>query len=437
MKSGIKIFRAKNIITMHPENPSAEAVAVLDGRILATGEAAGLAYHLNQSGFGPYEIDDRFQSKVLMPGIVDPHTHVEIQAFIYSGNFVSRIPWPDPNGGFFTVYPTKQDVIGRLKALDQALPPGELLYGVAYDDNKAGPFHISELNAVSDTRPVLVSNLVFHRFWCNSFLLKKAGINRDHLPAGVKVGSDGEPDGTLIEAHGLLAVAPWMLGFFDGLKEKISHILPLFYAAGNTTVCDAALGSAFGCQIVLDAVNEAQSLCCRPDIRHRMDHCHSITEAQLRKAKALGVNVQFFTPQLYYYGDTHTRLLGPDRARHLTPVGTAKRIGVSWGFHNDPPGTPQLPWVGAYAIVNRLTCETKTLLGPEHRVTIGEALRAMTIEAAFQMHMDHEIGSIEAGKKADFCVLEKDPLKMAPEEIKDMPVWGIVFGGVPMKAGKR
>jgi predicted amidohydrolase YtcJ len=189
-----------------------------------------------------------------------------------------------------------------------------------------------------------------------------------------------------------------------------------------------------GCQIVLDAVKEAQSICNRPDIRHRMDHCYTITEAQLKQAKALGVTVQFFTPQLYYYGESHMELLGPNRSHHLTPIGTARRIGVSWGFHNDPPGSPQLPWVGAHSVINRLTCETNTLLGPEHRVSIQEALKAMTIEAAFQMHMDHEIGSIEVGKKADFCVLEKDPFKMDPLDIKDMPVWGTVYGGVPQKA---
>jgi len=53
----------------------------------------------------------------------------------------------------------------------------------------------------------------------------------------------------------------------------------------------------------------------------------------------------------------------------------------------------------------------------------------MTIEAAYQLHLNHEIGSIEFAKKADFCVLENDPLEIDPMELKDIPVWGTVFGG--------
>jgi predicted amidohydrolase YtcJ len=73
--------------------------------------------------------------------------------------------------------------------------------------------------------------------------------------------------------------------------------------------------------------------------------------------------------------------------------------------------------------------ESGTVLGPEQRVSVFDALRAMTIEAAYQLHLNQEIGSIEFGKRADFCVLEADPLTIDPKELKDLPVWGTVFGG--------
>jgi predicted amidohydrolase YtcJ len=204
------------------------------------------------------------------------------------------------------------------------------------------------------------------------------------------------------------------------------------HAAGLSTITHA--NSRPGCQIVLDAVEEAQTTKYRPDMRHRIDHAYNITPAQLRRARALGVAVQFFTPQIYYYRDSHLEIQGMDRARHMTPTGTAKRLGVSWGFHNDPPGTPQLPWIGAWSTVHRMTMDTGSVLGPEHCVTVGDALKAMTIEAAYQLHLDHMIGSIEFGKKADFCVLEADPLEIDAMELKDMPVWGTVFGGTPYPA---
>lgn len=547
MTAKTTIFPAKKIITMYPEQPAASAVAVKDGRILAVGELDDVIFWVKNSAFSPYEVDSTFENKILMPGLVDAHTHVELQALIYSGHFVSQIPWPRPEGGFFPVYPTKADVLNRLKELDRELPSGEVLYAAAYDENKTGAFlHIDELDDVSTDRPILISNLVFHRFWVNSFLLKKAGVDPNNPPPSVETDPHGKPNGTLIEGRGLLCVLPALPDLVNITAERIKSILPLFTAGGNTTVTEAALGAlglqsalttfrdllskpevkirvinlpwardgiveagsldnfidqvkkaggeAFdrfrigpvklytdgsiisrtspigwpgywdgspeghmqghpeeitnqiirlhaaglstithansrpGCQVVLDAIREAQCRNYRPDMRHRIDHAYNITEAQLKVAKELGVTVQFFSTQIYYYGDAHLKLQGPNRAHHITPTGTAKRLGVSWGFHNDPPGTPQLPWIAAWATVQRMT-EGGTILGPEHRVSVEDALRAMTIEAAYQLHLDHEIGSIEFGKKADFCVLEADPLEIDPMELKDIPVWGTVFGG--------
>ena len=543
-----KIYQAKRIITMHPEQPFAGALAVKDGRILAVGELDDIIYWIKQSPFTPYEVDTTFRDKVLMPGLVDPHTHVEVQAFMYSGHFVAQIPWPRPEGGFYPIYPTKADVLNRLKELDRLLPPGELLFAVAYDENKAGGFlNIHELDAISTTRPILVTNVVLHRSWANRFLLQKAGIGDDHPSPNILKGPDGTLNGTLIESAGLACVLPAVPDLMNISREKISSILPLFYAGGHTTVCDAMLGSmgvsrsidtlqglladpdvrlrivglpwwimgiaeagslekfidmynriqtgstdkfrigavklfidgsiisrttplgwpgywdgspeghmaqkpdqmkdlisrfheagiqtvthvntAEAFQAILDGVKEGQSRSYRPDLRHRGEHCYTITEAQLRQAKNLGVAVSFFSTQIYYYGDAHLRLQGPDRVRHITPIGTARRLGVPWTFHNDPPGTPQLPWVAAWTAIHRKTMDSKTILGPEHRITVEEALRAMTIEAAYQLHLDHEIGSIAFGKKADFCVLEADPLQVDPMELKDIPVWGTVFGG--------
>ena len=549
------IFPAQRIITMYPEQPYATAVAVKDGRILAVGEPDEVIDSLKNSPFGPYEIDTTFQDKVLIPGLVDAHTHLEVQALIYSGHFVAQIPWPRPEGGFYPIYPTKEDVLNRLKELDAELPPGELLYAVAYDENKIGAFlNIDELDGVSTTRPILVSNLVFHRFWANSFLLESAGIDPQNPPDGIETDNNGRLTGTLLEATGLSHLLHKIPDLVNIAPEKVRRILPLFTAGGNTTVTDAAFGllglenswsvftellsdpdtglrviglpwapfgvpaaggfenfiqqvektgrksseklrigpiklytdgsiisrtspigwpgywdgttepkmahapetvtdlliqchergystvthanSGLGCQVVLDAVAEAQSRCYRPDMRHRIDHCYGITEAQLHKAKALGVAIQFFSTQIYYYGESHLALQGLSRAHHITPIGTAKRLGVSWGFHNDPPGTPQLPWVGAWTVVQRQTRETNTVLGPGHKVSVEDALRAMTIEAAYQLHLDHEIGSIVFGKKADFCVLEADPLMIDPLELKDIPVWGTVFGGLPQPSKK-
>jgi predicted amidohydrolase YtcJ len=74
------------------------------------------------------------------------------------------------------------------------------------------------------------------------------------------------------------------------------------------------------------------------------------------------------------------------------------------------------------------------VLGEQERVSVEQALRAVTIEAAYQLHLDHEIGTIEAGKRADFAVLEQDPLEVDPMSLRDVPVWGTVLSGVVHEA---
>ena len=81
-----------------------------------------------------------------------------------------------------------------------------------------------------------------------------------------------------------------------------------------------------------------------------------------------------------------------------------------------------------WCAVNRVTPKGR-VLGEAEKISPREALRAATIGAAYQLHLDHEIGSIEAGKRADFAVLEEDPLEVEPIRIRDIGVWGTVLGG--------
>ncbi len=246
------VYPARKIITMNPEDPAASAVAVRQGRILGVGRAEDLVGWIKRSPFTPVRVDPTFTGKILIPGLVDAHTHLEVQALIYSGHFVAQIPWPRPEGGFFPVYPRKEDVLARLAELDHILPPGELLYAAAYDENKTGAFlHVTDLDRISTRRSILVSNLVFHRFWANSHLLHKAGIGPGKIPQGVECDADGRPNGTLLEARGLLPLLPVIPDLAAITAAKVRRILPLFTAGGYTTVCEAALGG-FGLAAAID-----------------------------------------------------------------------------------------------------------------------------------------------------------------------------------------
>ena len=78
--------------------------------------------------------------------------------------------------------------------------------------------------------------------------------------------------------------------------------------------------------------------------------------------------------------------------------------------------------------MNRLTASGR-VLGAHERISVADALQAITLGAAYTLKLDHEIGSIECGKRADFCVLDDDPTAVPPEQLKDVRVWGTVQGG--------
>jgi predicted amidohydrolase YtcJ len=101
---------------------------------------------------------------------------------------------------------------------------------------------------------------------------------------------------------------------------------------------------------------------------------------------------------------------------------------VPLAIHSDAPVTPLGPLFTAWCAVNRLTPSGR-VLGPAECLSVPEALHALTLGAAWTLGLDHEIGSIEVGKRADFCVLGDDPLTVDPLRLKDVPVWGTVLCG--------
>ena len=154
-----------------------------------------------------------------------------------------------------------------------------------------------------------------------------------------------------------------------------------------------------------------------------------IDAAMFRRMAALGLCANLFTNHLWYWGDQHYDItLGPDRANRLDACGSALAAGVALAIHSDAPVTPLGPLFTAWCAVNRVTPNGR-VLGPNERISVPLALRAITLGAAWTLKLDHEIGSIECGKRADFCVLEDDPLAVEPMALKDVRVWGTVLSG--------
>ncbi|MDQ6639917.1 MAG: amidohydrolase family protein, partial [Pseudomonadota bacterium] len=161
-------------------------------------------------------------------------------------------------------------------------------------------------------------------------------------------------------------------------------------------------------------------------------HCQMADAAQFGRMARLGICANLFANHIYYWGDAHHELtMGPDRAERMDACATALRHGVPLAIHSDAPITPLGPLFTAWCAVNRQTSSGR-VLGASERIGVADALRAITLGAAYTLGLDDRIGSIEVGKFADFCVLDDDPAAAAPEALKDLRVAGTVLGGRPL-----
>jgi predicted amidohydrolase YtcJ len=211
--------------------------------------------------------------------------------------------------------------------------------------------------------------------------------------------------------------------------ETLERLAGRYWEAGYKLHIHANgdLGIGLGLDILQRLLN-AQP---RFDHRFTFEHFGYSTPDQVRKIARLGALVSCNPYYLHELGDAYSLSgLGADRAAQMVRAGSVVRAGVPLALHSDCPMAPAQPLLLAWCAVNRATV-SGAVLAPEERITVEQALRAITIDAAFILGVEEEIGSIVAGKTADFTVLEQDPYSVLPEALKDVPIWGTVFEGTP------
>lgn len=542
------VYVARKVITMDPACPTAEAVAVRDGRVLHTGSVDEV---LEWTGLRRADVDTTFEGKVVVPGLMDMHMHNQANGALWEHQWVGFLDRTAPDGRVARGCRSVADVIDRLQAearrLDNAGDHTSDVGGRGYDPVflDGTPLTRRELDRVSATRPVSVVNASGHLAYANSMALARAGIDSLCDVPGVIKDDRGEPTGELHELAAILRVlGAGSLGTqdhgraardgarlahragctavsdighslagpaYDAYRAATDHaaypvravVSPMAMLMLNTRTVDEVIGRVkdsfdeqtdkfrigpvkfmldgsiqgytgllqwpgycgghdhgmlnvsekelreqllpfhqAGLQLAIhtngDEAIEIALRCYkhlldvapRPDHRHRLEHCQMASTAQFRRMAALGVHVNLFSNHIYYWGDIHrTKTMGPDKARRIDAAGTAQRLGVGFSLHCDAPVTPVAPLFTMWCAVNRVT-QSGYVLGEHDKLTVEQALYAMTVGAARLVHLDHELGSVEVGKKADLTVLEADPFEVDPIELKDIPVWGTVLGGL-------
>jgi hypothetical protein len=160
-----------------------------------------------------------------------------------------------------------------------------------------------------------------------------------------------------------------------------------------------------------------------------MHHVGYSAAAQTARIAALGAHASVNPYYIHALADDYARFgLGPERASQIVRAGSLAREGIRVSFHSDFMMAPPEPLLLAWCAATRRTREGR-VVAPDERLTLMQALRGITIDAAWALRVEHEVGSIAAGKRADFCVLVDDPFELGPDRLKDVRIAGTVFEG--------
>lgn len=536
----ITIYPAKRIHTMNPARPDATHVAVRDGRIIGVGALAEL------TGWGEHTLDTRFADKILMPGLVEGHSHTT-EGTYWRYTYVGYFDRTDPDGKVWSGAASIEAAVERLRAAALALEdPALPITGWGLDPIYYGARRCTrhDLDKASTTRAIGVQHASGHVLNVNTRALELAGLLRkgiDH--PGIPLGGDGLPTGELNGPEAMMPAAPhvgfdrdvlacdelglryfarlcvrkgvttaadmasqlppaavaMMLrvtgeprfpvrvvslrrflniappeliaralelraagtdrlrlgivkivvdgsiqgfsariewpGYYNGAPNGLWYVTPeqlrdvLAGALEQGVQIHAHTNGDEATELLLDCVEEALAKHPARDHRFTVQHGQLANAAQFRRMKALGMCVNLFPNHLYYWGDQHyATTVGPERAERMNACATALAQGVPLAIHSDAPVTPLGPLFTAWCAVNRLTASGR-VLGAGERIGVADALRTITLGAAYTLKLDREIGSIECGKRADFAVLEDDPLEIGGERLRDVRVWGTVQDG--------
>jgi hypothetical protein len=522
------IYSGGKIITINDAQPTAEAVAVRDGKIIAVGNKD----ELMKTGGKKTRLVN-LNGKTMLPGFVDSHGHA--YAIGLQASTANLLPAPDGTGNSVAAIQTLlTDWAANNKKVVERVG---WIAGFGYDDSQlADKRHPTrdDLDKVSKDIPVIIIHQSGHLGVANSKALEIAGVTSEtrnpkggvfrrrpdsNEPNGVceeyaffyilsklaerfddkindalvisgtdllasfgyTTGQDGRSTGPGIEAMRRVAASgklkidlvsyPDILEVDDiqpamtytdhfrigGAKLTIDGSpqgktawlsKPYFvpppgqdkdykgYAAVNQQTVDQSVNKAFanGWQILVhangDAAIDSMISAVRaarekhPDVKNRpvLIHGQTLRKDQVGQLKELDIFPSLFPMHTFYWGDWHRdSVLGPERAENISPTGWVLEQGMTFGTHHDAPVALPDSMRVLSATVTR-TSRSGAVLGPNHRVPVLTALKAMTIWPAWQHFEEDKKGSIEVGKLADFVILSEDPLTIDQKRLAGIKV---------------
>jgi len=235
--------------------------------------------------------------------------------------------------------------------------------------------------------------------------------SEDFFVSAIKLIADGSPQGRTA-----WVTQPYLGEYETGRDRGFPHLPPddfteLVKRYHNSGFHLAIHGNGDAAiDLIMEAIETAQRANPRADARHVLVHGQLVRPDQLQKLAALDISVSFFPAHTFFWGDWYKDvILDRTRAERITPLSLAQKEGVKFSLHSDAPVTPISPLDIMWSATTRETF-SGAILGAEFAISPERALRALTIDAAWQNRTEHDRGSLEVGKLADFVVLSGDPL---------------------------
>ena len=525
--SDVTLFINGDILTMNDAQPSAEAIAVKDGRIIAVGNDGDVR---KSAGKNPKVRD--LSGHTLLPGFIDTDGHIAGGAF--TAGIANLQPPPAGNVSNFA------GLIAELKQWSDKNPNAPWIIGFGYDDSLLTEGRHptrAELDKISTERPVVILHVSGHLAVCNTPCLAASGISEktQDPPGGIirRKPNSNEPDGVLEETARMLPLAKMPRPNLVQTTQAIIHQQSIYASHGITTAQEGAtdigtvkllesmadanqlkidivaypaihkpedyvseitsqrtykngfrvggikmildgspqgktawitepyhivpdgnpntysgypilktenldliLNQAFekGDQVIahangdaaadqlLGSVGRANEANGNSDRRTVMIHAQTVRDDQIDTMKAENIIPSYFVAHTFFWGDWHRdSVLGEARAARISPLQTTLSKGVPFSIHNDAPVVPPDMMRLVWTAVMRET-RSGQILGEYERISPTDALRAVTINAAYQYFEEGNKGSLEVGKLADLVILSDNPTTIAPIGIKDIKI---------------